>query len=136
MVLRSLALMTAPARAILMCSTATTLTSLPSISKLEPTLKSLVESMQVLHGEDVAAAAEAADDADGGAGGDAPMPELLAGEEVGEVHLHHRYRVDGPDAVGEGDRGVGQAGRVQDDPDRARPLPLQVVDERPLVVAL
>src|SRR5207302_673434 len=134
--LRSLALMTAPARAILMCSTLTMLTSFPSISKVEPTRKSLVDSIQVLHGQDVAAAPEAADEAQRRRSGDAPRAVLLAPrEEVGEVHLDHRH-VEGSQAVVERDRVMRQCRRVDDHADRVRPFFVEPVDQLALVVGL
>src|ERR1700694_5256479 len=134
--LRSFALITAPARAILMCSTATTLTSLPSKSKVDPTRKSLVDSIQVLHGEQVAAAAEAGDHPERRPGGDAGVAEgLAAREEVGEVDLDDGH-VERSQAVIEGVGVVAQRGRVDDHAQRARRLLLEAVDQLALAVAL
>src|SRR5438105_2039122 len=117
-------------------STFTMLTSLPSISKVEPTRKSLVDSIQVLHRQDVAAAAEPADEAQGGRRGDALLPEVLtAGEEVREVHLDDGH-VERAEAVVEGDRVMRQCGRVDDHADRVRALFVEAVDQLALVVGL
>src|ERR1700730_11082943 len=134
--LRSLALMTAPARAILMCSTATTLTSLPSKSKVEPTRKSLVDSIEVLHSQEIAARPEAGDDAGRGGGGDALLAEGAdAREQVREMDLDDRH-VDRSQAVHQRVRVVGEGGGVDHDADGSRPFPLEPVDELPFVVGL
>src|SRR5579859_3961267 len=106
--LRSLALITAPARAILMCSTVTMDSSSPSISKAVPTRKALVSINQELHRQNVAFEAETGDDAPGRGRRHAVGPESLGpGVEVGEVHLHggHRQR---PQAIVEGVGAVGE----------------------------
>src|SRR6058998_452786 len=90
--LRSLALMTAPARASLMCSTLTMASSCPSISNIVPGRKSFVSTTEELHGGQVAACAETHDDALAGRGGQAAAaPLLLARVEVRHVDLHHRH---------------------------------------------
>src|SRR5437764_10562537 len=86
--LRSLALMIAPARASLMCSTVTMLSSLPSISKAVPTRKSFVSINQVLHCHQIAARPQPLDDADGGRRRDVCGAEgLRAPVQVGDVDL-------------------------------------------------
>src|SRR5215471_16087939 len=115
--LRSLALMIAPARASLMCSTFTMLSSLPSISKAVPTRKSFVSINQVLHCHQIAARPQALDDADRGWRRHVPGAEALHSRvEVGDVHLDHR-RGQGPQAVVEGIRVVRQRARVDHIPD-------------------
>src|SRR5215471_1235664 len=134
--LRSLALMMAPARASLMCSTVTMLSSLPSISKALPALKSFVSINQVLHCHQIAARPQALDDADRGWRRHVPGAEALrSGVEVGDVHLDHR-RGQGPQAVVEGIRVVGQRARVDHDTGRGRRLVLQEVDDRAFGVRL
>src|SRR5438105_3321604 len=109
---RSRACVTAPARASLRCSTWTTATSWPSISNVVPVRKSFVETTQVLHREDIAAAAHAGDHRRGRRCGHARLAvALLAREEVREVYLDDRDR-QRAQAVVEGDRVVRQAGRA------------------------
>src|SRR5579859_638288 len=127
--LRSLALMMAPARASLMCSTVTMLSSLPSISKAVPTRKSFVSINQVLQCHQIAARSQALDDADRGWRRHIPGAEVLHScMEVRDVHLHRRRR-QGPQAVIEGVRVVGQRPRVDHDTGRARRLALQEVED-------
>src|SRR6266849_2889936 len=136
--LRSLALMTAPARASLMCSTVTMDRSWPSISNIVPGRKSLVLTTlfrQVLQSELVAVEPEPCDDAAGRACGHAFGSKLLARVDVGEVDLHHREgkRLQ---AIVEGERVVRERSRVDDHAGRTRRLRLQAVDDLPLAVAL
>src|ERR1700694_713551 len=84
---RSLALMTAPARASLMCSTLTTSSSLPSISNMVPLRKSLVEINQELHSQQIASESKTGDDAPGSATRDSLRPEFLTRVNVGDVDL-------------------------------------------------
>src|SRR3977135_1334465 len=118
--LRSFALITAPARAILMCSTATTLTSLPSKSKVEPTRKSLVDSIEVVHGEEGATGHGAGDDAGRSRGGDALLAEGAdSREQVREVDLDDRHP-DRPQAVHQCVGEVGERGGVDTDAEGPR----------------
>src|ERR1700694_3803428 len=84
---RSLALITAPALASLMCSTLTTSSSWPSISNIVPLRKSLVEINQELHRTQVGRETETGVDAPRGPGRDARRPKLLSGVNVGDVNL-------------------------------------------------
>src|SRR6266851_2600086 len=110
--LRSLALMTAPARASLMCSTLTTSSSCPSISNIVPLRKSLVEIMersllcQILHREQITRESKTGDDATRGASGDALRSKLLARVDVRDVNLHCGHR-DCLETVEQGKRVVG-----------------------------
>src|ERR671932_2625367 len=84
--LRSFALMTAPARASLMCSTLTIVSSSPSISKAVPVRKSFVEINQVLHREQIAAKSESGDHPDARRSRDADAPvSLRSGKQVRDV---------------------------------------------------
>src|SRR5215510_13567032 len=113
--LRSLALMMAPARASLMCSTVTMLSSLPSISKAVPTRKSFVSINQVLHCQEISAWPQPLDDADRGSRRHVARAEVLRPRvEVRYVHLHGRSG-QGLEAIVERDRIVGQRARVDDD---------------------
>src|ERR1700680_1742051 len=87
---RSLALMTAPARASLMCSTVTTSSSWPSISNIVPLRKSLVEINQELHGQQIAGESKTRDHSPGGAAGDGLRPEFLTRVNVGDVDFDRR----------------------------------------------
>src|ERR687888_375719 len=127
--LRSLALMTAPARASLMCSTLTMASSCPSISNMVPGRKSLVSITEVLHGGQVAAEAEAHDHSLRRRRRQAAAaPGLLARVEVRDVDLDHRHR-ECVQAVEEGVGLVGECGRVEDHPGRAGGLPVQEVEQ-------
>src|SRR5918911_414394 len=89
---RSLALMTAPARASLMCSTETISNSSPSISKTVPARKSLVEIKQVLQREKIAAGPEPGDDGASRRCRHARTAKTLrAPEKIGQVNLDHRH---------------------------------------------
>ena len=63
------------------------------------------------------------------------MPEGLAGEDVGEMHLDHR-QADGADGVVEGDRGVAVGAGIEHDAARRAGRLLDPVDQHALVVAL
>src|SRR6266478_1065492 len=89
--LRSFALMTAPARASLMCSTLTTSSSCPSISNMVPLRKSLVEINEILHRQYVARETEACDDSASPAGRDALRTKLFARVDVRDVNLDCRH---------------------------------------------
>src|SRR5579859_2349786 len=134
---RSLALMTAPARASLMCSTLTMDSSRPSISNMVPFRKSfvLIKAAEKLHSEYVPIEAQACDHSPRGARRHAAGAELFAGVNVGDMHLHHRHR-ERLETIVEGERVVRQRPGVDDDPSRARGLLLQEVDDLALVVAL
>src|SRR5207302_8336542 len=85
---RSFALITAPERASLMCSTVTMLSSLPSISKAVPTRKSFVSINQILHCHQIAAWPQPLDDADRGRRGHVSGAEALRPPvQVGDVDL-------------------------------------------------
>src|SRR3989442_311037 len=109
--LRSLALITAPARASLMCSTWTIVRSLPSISNAVPIRKSFVSIKEVLHGQQIALRSQAGDHTDsrgrGHASGAKPLP-FGSRVQVRKVDLHHRDRqrlqtiVEGVGVMGEG----------------------------------
>ena len=72
----------------------------------------------------------------GADGGDArAAAERLAGVDVREVYLDRRQG-DGLDRIAEGDRGVGERARVEDEPARAPAVLVEEVDERALVVTL
>src|ERR1700694_1784142 len=94
--LRSLALMTAPARASLMCSTLTTCSSWPSISNIVPLRKSLLEITewsglcQIFHRESVSREAEPGDHASRRARGHAFRSELFTRVDVREMDLDGR----------------------------------------------
>src|SRR2546421_9129179 len=125
--LRSLALITAPARASLMCSTLTTVSSLPSISKAVPGRKSFVSINEVLQCEQVPGRAEPGDHAHRRrrrhrAGAEAPV---VARIQVREVDFHH-WRRQRLETIVESDRVMGQGGAVEDDPVRLRALALPV----------
>src|SRR5437868_5386541 len=118
--LRSLALMTAPARASLMCSTLTMDSSCPSISNIVPLRKSLVEIIpalsllcQILQCQLIAHESEACNHTPRGACGHTPGPELLSCVDVGEVDLHHRQR-EGLKSIVEDERVVGEPDGVDD----------------------
>src|ERR1051326_3412554 len=92
MTLRSLALMTAPARASLMCSTLTMDRIWPSISNIVPARKSLVLTTlfrQKLHRQNVSIESKAGDHAPRRARGDAVRSPFLARVDVRDVNLHH-----------------------------------------------
>src|SRR6266567_236270 len=131
--LRSLALMTAPARAILMCCTFTTVSSLPSISKAVPGRKSLVSINQVFQCQKVTGRAKPGDHAHRRRRGHRPGAEAAVGArvQVRDVHLDDRRR-QRLEAIVERDRVVGQGAPVEDDPVRLGALPVQVIDDSPL----
>src|SRR5712692_856965 len=135
--LRSLALMTAPARASLMCSTVTMDSSWPSISNIVPLRKSLVliKSVQKVHRQEVSLKAESGNHAACRACSDAARPKLLARVDVRDVHLHRRQskRLQ---AVVQRDRVVGERCRVDHDTGRSGSLLLEEVDDLALAVAL
>src|SRR3977135_545535 len=95
--LRSLVLMTAPARASLMCWTLTTCSSWPSISNIVPLRTALVEItalsqlLQVLHRQLISRKTKPRDHASRGAGGDALGPKLFACVDVRDVDLDRRH---------------------------------------------
>src|SRR5579864_4157521 len=99
---RSFALITAPARASLMCSTVTMDRMRPSISNIEPLRKSFVLINEKLHCVQVAVETEARDHTARGASGHAAGAELLAGVNVGDVHLHDR-QAQGLETIVEGE---------------------------------
>src|SRR5712692_3331218 len=136
--LRSLALMTAPARASLMCSTVTMDRSWPSISNIVPGRKSLVLTTlfrQVLQSELVAVEPEPGDDAASSACRHAFGSKLLARVDVRDVNLHHRERKRLQTIV-DGERVVRERARVDDHAGRTRRLRLKEVDDLSLAVAL
>src|SRR5258706_9353066 len=139
--LRSLVLMTAPARASLMCSTLTTCSSWPSISNIVPLRKSLVEIItssllrQVLHRQSVACKSQAGDDALRRACRHTLRAELFACVDVREVHLDGGY-LQRLQTVVDGERVVRQRPWVDHDPERAWPFLLQEVDDLAFVIAL
>src|SRR3982074_2976999 len=115
--LRSLALMTAPARANLMCSTVTMVMSLPSISKALPTRKSFVSIKEVLHRQQVALRSQAGDHTGRRGRGNASGAESLpfaAGVQVREVDLDDRS-LQSPKTIVERVRGVGERSRIEHD---------------------
>src|SRR5207302_9315440 len=111
--------------------------SRPSVSNIVPLRKSfvLINAGEKLHGEYVPVEAEACDHSPRGTRGDAAGAELLAGVDVGDVHLHHRHR-ERLETIVEGKRVVRERARVDDDPGRGRRLLLQEVDDLAFVVAL
>src|SRR2546423_2054735 len=116
--LRSFALMMAPARASLMCSTVTMLSSFPSISNAVPTRKSFVSINQVLQCHQVAARPEPGDDAGRGGGRHVAGSErLLPGVQVRDVNLDGRD-VERAQTIVERVTIVGQRPRVDDDAGR------------------
>src|SRR6267154_5037742 len=139
--LRSLVLMTAPARASLMCSTLTTCSSWPSISNIVPLRKSLVEIIapsqlrQVLHRQLISRKTKPRDHASRGAGGDALGPKLFARVNVRDVDLD-RGHLERLQTVEERQRVVRQRRRVDHDAQCSRHFLLEEIDDLPLVVAL
>src|SRR5436305_15205013 len=132
---RSLALITAPARASLMCSTVTMDRMRPSISNIEPLRKSFVLINEELHCVQVTVETEAGDDTARRPRGHPAGAELLAGVDGGDVHLHDR-QAKGLQTIVEGQRIVRQRSRVDDHAVGARSLLLQEVDDLALAVAL
>src|SRR4029077_12875870 len=113
---RSLALITAPARASLMCSTVTMDKSCPSISNIVPARKSLVLTTlfcQVLQRQLVAVEPQSGDNAAGRARGHAFGSKLLSRVDVRKVNLHHRNR-ERLQAIVQGQRVVRERARVDD----------------------
>src|SRR5437764_14196655 len=134
--LRSLALITAPARASLMCSTLSMASSCPSISNMVPGRKSFVSITQVLHRGEVAPEAEAHDHAlRRGRRQAAAAPGLVTRVEVRDVDFDHRDR-ERVEAVIERVGLVGESRGIQDHPGRPRGLPVQEIEQVALVVGL
>ena len=63
------------------------------------------------------------------------VPELLPGRRIGEVNLHHRQTHPG-EAVSQGDAGMGESGRIDEDSLDLSGGILQVIQDFPLVVGL
>src|SRR5438067_12901331 len=120
MTLRSLALMTAPARASLMCSTLTMERICPSISNIVPLRKSfvLIKVSQELHCQQVAFETEPGDDAASPARRHAAGTELLPRVDVRDVDLDHR-QAQRLQTVQQCDRVVGQSAGIENDPRRS-----------------
>src|SRR5215467_2501547 len=136
--LRSLALITAPARASLMCSTETMDRIWPSISNIVPDRKSLVLTTlldQELQRQYVSVESEPCDHAAGSARGHAVRSPFLARVNVRDVNLHHRQR-EGLEAIVQGERIVGESAGIDDHAGGSRRLFLQEVDDLALAVAL
>src|SRR5712691_3090092 len=139
--LRSLALMTAPARASLMCSTLTTSSSWPSISNIVPLRKSLVEIIgrsllgQVLHREQVAGEPKAGDHTASRASRHALRSKLLARVDVGDVNLNGRNG-ERLQAIEQGQRVVRERGGIDDDARRRRCFLLKEGDDLAFIIAL
>src|SRR5579859_3248426 len=132
---RSLALITAPARASLMCSTVTMDRSRPSISNIVPFRKSFVLINQKLHRMQVPVETKARDHAPRGSRREASRTPLFARVDVRDVDLDDR-QPQGLQTIVEGYRIVRERARVDDDSLRAGALLLQEVDDLALVVAL
>src|SRR4030081_769906 len=133
--LRSFALITAPARASLMCSTLTTSSSWPSISNIVPLRKSLVEINQELHREQIALEAKAGDHTSCRTTGNSFRTEFLSSMNVGDVDLHGRY-AERLDAIEKSERVMRERARIDDNAERARRFLLEEVDDLAFIVAL
>src|SRR5436305_8362734 len=108
---RSFALITAPARASLMCSTVTIDRMRPSISNIEPLRKSFVLINEELHRVQVTVETKAGDDPARGARSHALGAELLTRVDVGDVDLHDR-QAQRLQTIVEGERVVRERARV------------------------
>src|SRR5690348_76797 len=136
--LRSLALITAPARASLMCSTVTMDRICPSISNIVPLRKSLVLTTllrQKLQCQNVSVESEPGDDATRRARGHAVGSPFLACMDVRDVNLHDR-QPERLEAIVQSQRIVRESAGIDDHAQCSGSFLLEEVDDLAFAVAL
>src|ERR1700732_3523936 len=100
-----------------------------------PASRFLRQLVKRVHCGDVAMGPQAADHGGGGVGDLRMTVVLVAGVDVGDVHLDHRS-LERLDRIDDGDRGEGIGGRIDDDGIGALPRRLDQVDQLAFMVRL